>query len=1182
MDETIAFFTSAFEGVSVDDVRSLVAAHTNARGETDTEAVMAGLESLAAPKINASKNRELKIERQTAAVSSGPLKMTLKPIMDGGCIGTINVNADLLATFSSSRRTEPPAFMVLIDRSGSMGSSFERLFNRILPAVVRKLKIPKDERITIVAFDHTIRTHILTCSEMQSLRVYSGGRTYMAPGVRAIADAILAQPERPIRLLVLTDGALNDQDETCVEASRLAGELRGKFRINSQAFRFYTSSSEPDTRGVCACLALNTVSESQLIDLSAAQSESVLVDSIFDAFDGDGLDMTAEIEADDAILTANPWDAQPQKTLALKPGLNYVWFKKAPRDLKIKGTSVAVDFELSNAAVSLEDISGTLKPLMDSYVTRLKVLKVVNTPATITEMKSILEYFERFENFLQQGAVTLTDLAQNHGIRHRIEYFRQMAARRRQSLYGMMCEVANNEKVAQLSAAQQADYLRTVEGKNKNAKALARRAMGSGLDFGGTLHKEVRDMKAHISEIEGIDDSQHAVSFYSMESTLGGIKALCSFDDEALEMMEATDLIQIANIVGVPCAASIGNFADPMCYRVDRMLTSGAFLSLSDILVAHVQSKGKALTAPGFPDVEITNVIPVFDDPRIQRFLQRYAPSLLSYTASIGMRRIIADVEGTYAYTIAAGVWKMIEVLSENPSEGNISLFVRFSHDFHQAIHGNFNYVVDMIGDKGVVAKHSDDPSLSFFINNNGITNMIDPILQVTNPKMMMMASTVKKDPEEIAACAMGNMPRILRNIYSFEVYQAVRRIFKKEDDPEPFIQKTLHDLLGIDLAKNATALQPLFEAEPKPEERKHFDQYMINDKAFDEIIKGMWYVDYLVLLPSALGAVSKDSPVSYIRENFRPLSAQVACEALGLDLLENGDDGGDAEATLRRFKICNIVQGFLAPSKADRVDADAKKMKIADLGFPTFASKQDSFLRTYVAAQFANQYRKDCVEKLKQEKKQVVTELLREMVHTTSIDTFCSLLLNGRTRANVSDVVKDVSHIGFVPLKKALQDLSHDVPLRLRKLAVLVLAHDENDEPVFNGGNVVVKGIDEVEETFLNLGENNQLEQLHLRYRQFMKHNYRESGVPNRHTHCSDKVSYFGLGFATLDEFAKAVSAKEFKEYCRLHWCCCGIPQARGAITRRSQRRTLEPPADAKFAPSDPRYKKNDNNDDE
>ena len=107
--------------------------------------------------------------------------------------------------------------------------------------------------------------------------------------------------------------------------------------------------------------------------------------------------------------------------------------------------------------------------------------------------------------------------------------------------------------------------------------------------------------------------------------------------------MTPTQILQLANIVGAPCAAPIGNFVDPTTWRVDTILP-GIYLSLSDILIAHLQGHGQSLFAPGHPDVVVTNVVPVFDDERVFHFLKKHARCLLEYTASIGMRRVLAEV----------------------------------------------------------------------------------------------------------------------------------------------------------------------------------------------------------------------------------------------------------------------------------------------------------------------------------------------------------------------------------------------------------------------------------------------------------------------------------------------------------------------------------------------------------
>jgi hypothetical protein len=315
-----------------------------------------------------------------------------------------------------------------------------------------------------------------------------------------------------------------------------------------------------------------------------------------------------------------------------------------------------------------------------------------------------------------------------------------------------------------------------------------------------------------------------------------------------------------------------------------------------------------------------------------------------------------------------------------------------------------------------------------------------------------------------------------------------------------------------------------------------------------------MWYVDYLALLPAALAAVTKDDPVAYVRENFRPKSADVVCEALALERAP----GEDAEAALTRFVLANVVQGFLAPSKQDRVDDKERKMKIADVGS---VAAQEELLHGFVAAQYANQYRRDVVAKQKRERKELVEELVRRLVAAPSVDEFCALLSAGLTRGPVSDLIKDVSHAGYVPLRDALTDLSADVPLRLRKLAVLALGRNERDEVVFNSGNVVVKGFEAIETAFLSLGETAQLDALRARWRQFVAHVYRANGMPNRHSHCGDKPSYFALGYPTLEAMAAAVSAKEMDEYYVTHWNCCGVPQLKGLCVSLKERLRLTKP---------------------
>lgn len=75
-----------------------------------------------------------------------------------------------------------------------------------------------------------------------------------------------------------------------------------------------------------------------------------------------------------------------------------------------------------------------------------------------------------------------------------------------------------------------------------------------------------------------------------------------------------------------------------MTWRVNEIFI-GSYVSLSDVLQAQQLKRGdlKATGSAHGKDKTIVNVVPLFDDLRIQRFLQRYAPSLLECTSSFSL-----------------------------------------------------------------------------------------------------------------------------------------------------------------------------------------------------------------------------------------------------------------------------------------------------------------------------------------------------------------------------------------------------------------------------------------------------------------------------------------------------------------------------------------------------------------
>lgn len=81
------------------------------------------------------------------------------------------------------------------------------------------------------------------------------------------------------------------------------------------------------------------------------------------------------------------------------------------------------------------------------------------------------------------------------------------------------------------------------------------------------------------------------------------------------------------------------------------------------------------------------------------------------------MRRMLAMVGMTFSYTLCAAVWKMVEQLNEDRSEAAVETFARLVHNYRVAVGSHFAYVVNFLKDQ--------DPKLSYYLGNNGITNMV-------------------------------------------------------------------------------------------------------------------------------------------------------------------------------------------------------------------------------------------------------------------------------------------------------------------------------------------------------------------------------------------------------------------------------------------------------------------------
>jgi hypothetical protein len=979
--------------------------------------------------------------------------------------------------------------IVILDRSGSMESNVERLVNGLLPDTFAKLGYKETDKITLILFDDYIKVFD---EELQFYRTANiktrGGRTFMAEAVRHMYLHVVNNCKgKKIRLLTVSDGELHDQYETLTAATNCSEILKDTNIVNSQAVRLFTSLQQPDTRGLASVLQINNINKASLIDINCNNSNDNIITQFVKLFENDGLDTNTVLTSSNKILLHAPW-GNPTDKIHIAVGDNIFWMTEKPSDLIINGKQINVTVCDS---LSFDNYGEVLKNKIDYYLNQIKVLKVVNTGSSINEIKNIVNYFSELEKYMELSDMKMKGNLDGTGLKSRIEYFKNKIFKQTKSVSMQMSKLQNDALVGQFNSAQQADYLRSID-NSKNSKGLAKRAVTNGLDFDSNVRNEVKNMSDHIHELADIDDSEHIVSFYSQDTTLGGIKAVCELVNEGIiESMGANDILQLINIVGVPCDAEIGEFVDPMTWRVRKIFT-GCFVSLSDVLAAYVTSDGKTLKTI-YGNNDIVNVIPIFEDDKVHQFMRKHAPLILEYTCSIGMRRVISDIPMTYGYTVCAAVWRMIEELNDSKTDVNIDIFVKFVKTFKVAVGGYFDHIMQYLVDQ--------DNKMSYYIANNGVTNMINPLI-----KLSSTGDT-------------NNMTRIMRALYSYEVVQIVKRKFKKNDNADLLMIADLNKLIGIDLDKYKTNTKPLFEDEGTPD---FHDLHHENTLLLDEYIKSLWYIDYLTLLPEFLGAVFKDNPSEHIKK-IQKMDNDSIKKSLGIDY------------DLRTFQMYNIMQALLYNTKAKRVDKEACKMKIIDLGNKDNA---DNMASEYIKKQYIDKYQSDVSIKSKNEKEKLSEILVDSLIKDNTIGRFITLMKDGITKAKTTAHITNSSSLGFIGLKNKLLNLDNDVPLRLEKLEIILLGRDDKNNIVWNLGNTLRTKLQQFKDVFTTVSDPEIWNILLDKYKTRDMHVYRED--ENRHGHSNEKPSYFVWKYKSTDDLAQNVTAEELAEYKSIHKYCC------------------------------------------
>ena len=288
----------------------------------------------------------------------------------------------------------------IVDRSGSMHRSYPILINKIIPYLLDKLKFPENKPTHFITFEDYVDYRMFTKKDFLECTEPAPGAiekmTDVFPQLRKIF--VPKNQKTPFRILTLSDGELVVEEERRMVpklASELSEEIKGKFRINSQAIRYFTSEyGQPDTLALASILQLNTVKEATLLDMKCSDSYIESGDRIYELFKNDGFDCDLTLRSNKVCLRSNPW-VEPKNEVQLFIGKNFFWvdnfddkteFKIKINDEEEKKMNIIKGQEINKSNYGI-----ILANKIFEFLNKLKVLKIVNTEKTQKEIEQIIE-----------------------------------------------------------------------------------------------------------------------------------------------------------------------------------------------------------------------------------------------------------------------------------------------------------------------------------------------------------------------------------------------------------------------------------------------------------------------------------------------------------------------------------------------------------------------------------------------------------------------------------------------------------------------------------------------------------------------------------------------------------------------------------------------------------------------
>ena len=539
----------------------------------------------------------------------------------------------------------PPLHLILLmDKSGSMGTNAPLIVNTHLPDACAEAGIPPHTTLDAIMFDSAVRWVRSTVGGLRAVPATADGSTYMSPAVRELAVALVAcPPEQAAVVLVLSDGEVADAQETVDCAAQHAPVARRTAGQPTVVCGFHVCPSgvgQGDTRAMACVSAFDTSTGADLVPMETwtrSGGRAVLVRSLRAALDRvsarpSWLTLAEEDAGEEAAFTPVPGFppctrlrvAAGSPTLAiLRPGVDPSCVRLDGRPLSLTTGRWSPD--------TLERYAGLVEG-------RLRTSMV--TGFQDGEAAAAIAWFKAAAAAAAAPSVADPEEELPHP-KARDHAQRILARLKRATATGVdrILALANAGRVSALNAAQQAAFLRGTT----TSTALARRALKTdeALDFDQLARGAVDSLAA--LRLPPVRAAPVPASFLTMDGWRDGLDGAARELQPASSQVTAPEVLQVVGGLGLAFSGPRGDFPDPWYFWVDEVYPSQSlYLNEADVARAARAGAVDTLKMPG-ADAPVTGVVPL-------RVLDAYdaytghATGLADLHAGYHMRGLLARV----------------------------------------------------------------------------------------------------------------------------------------------------------------------------------------------------------------------------------------------------------------------------------------------------------------------------------------------------------------------------------------------------------------------------------------------------------------------------------------------------------------------------------------------------------